>query len=291
LQGRLRGSGCKEPEELARLLVLAPASPATEAAAAVAAAAAALLVGIVAGASAGASSAAAFTDIEWLQIPRSDIQRLSSRTTSLAESSAEGAELPAAAPAEYAAPAGSRLPYPVIRDQTEGIAAFGDVLPLLPPPRSGRSELLLLDVGGGRSNAGKRFLEASVPRVRVEAVDPYNRSEAENLAAEKVVEEADGADVVTSMSVLNVVQEKSSRTEHLSFLRRAVRPGGLVIIKVWAGLWPQRGTGEPTVDEARGSYQANAWASSFLPEVEDAFGKGWAYADNNLNMIVAVRAR
>jgi len=285
LQGRLRGSGCKEPEELARLLVLAPASPATEAAAAVAAAAAALLVGIVAGASAGASSAAAFTDIEWLQIPRSDIQRLSSRTTSLAESSAEGAELPAAAPA------GSRLPYPVIRDQTEGIAAFGDVLPLLPPPRSGRSELLLLDVGGGRSNAGKRFLEASVPRVRVEAVDPYNRSEAENLAAEKVVEEADGADVVTSMSVLNVVQEKSSRTEHLSFLRRAVRPGGLVIIKVWAGLWPQRGTGEPTVDEARGSYQANAWASSFLPEVEDAFGKGWAYADNNLNMIVAVRAR
>lgn len=222
--------------------------------------------------------------------PASAQQRLSSRATAARGGVAAAlAGLLPAQPKEYAPPVGAELPYPAIRDNTEGAPAFADVLELLPRPRPGRRGLLLLDVGAGSSDAAKRFVEARRPDCRVLPADPYNRPAAENAAAQRAVEEAGGADVVTSMSVLNVVQEREARAEHLRLLRQAVRPGGLALFKVWAGFWPERGSGRPTVDEARESFQANAWASAFLPEVEEVFGQGHAYAENNLNLIVAVR--
>lgn len=185
-------------------------------------------------------------------------------------------------------PPGQKLPYPDIPDNTEGAAAFADVLDLLPTSPSGRSPILL-DIGGGRSNAPKRFIEAAKPGWRVVVADPYNRPEAENAAAQRAVEEGGGADVVTSMSVLNVIPEQASRFNHIELVHNVVRPGGRAIFKVWAGLWPERGTGTPQYDSAQDSFQANAWASAFLPEVESVFGKGNAYADNNLNLILAIR--
>eukprot|EP00418_Pyrodinium_bahamense_P094018 CAMPEP_0179028872 /NCGR_PEP_ID=MMETSP0796-20121207/9764_1 /TAXON_ID=73915 /ORGANISM="Pyrodinium bahamense, Strain pbaha01" /LENGTH=308 /DNA_ID=CAMNT_0020725017 /DNA_START=101 /DNA_END=1027 /DNA_ORIENTATION=+ len=188
----------------------------------------------------------------------------------------------------YEPPAGLQLPYPKIRDNTLGAGAYADVLELLPSTAApGRPKRLLLDVGAGRSDAAKRFVEAAKPGWRVVVADPYNRSEAENANAQREVEKAGGADAVASMSVLNVIAEQDSRAEHISLVRRALRPGGIAIFKVWAGLWPERGTGAPSMDASGDSFQANAWASTFLPDIEAEFGKGNAYADNNLNLIVA----
>ncbi|CAK0808652.1 unnamed protein product [Prorocentrum cordatum] len=223
-------------------------------------------------------------------------QRISSRGTAAAPPAGEPRpEAALGRPQAYSPPEGLPLPYPTILDNTEGAAAFADVLELLPEARPGQGRLLVLDVGAGRSAEPQRFLEAACGARRpagclVVAADPYNRGEEENLAAQRAVEAAGGADAVTSASVLNVVPDQESRAAHVRLLHRALRPGGIALIKVWAGSWPERGTGRPTVDAAGDTYQANAWASSFVPLVETVFGKGWVYADNNLNLVVAVRA-
>lgn len=230
----------------------------------------------------GTRSVRAFEDSPWFSAVSK--QQFSSRTTSLPPTATQRDSK------IYIPPVGLPLPYPSINDNTEGAAAFRDILELLPEPLPGHSELLLLDVGGGRSDAGKRFLQTAKPRCRVVVADPYNRSETENAATQHAIEDAGGADVATSMSVLNVIQESQVRADHIGLLHRALRPGGIALFKVWPGLWPERGTGRPAADPTQDSFQANAWASAFLPEVEAVFGPGRAYADNNLNLVVAAHA-
>eukprot|EP00933_Yihiella_yeosuensis_P021354 TRINITY_DN16902_c0_g1_i1.p1 TRINITY_DN16902_c0_g1~~TRINITY_DN16902_c0_g1_i1.p1 ORF type:complete len:425 (-),score=73.02 TRINITY_DN16902_c0_g1_i1:17-1291(-) len=186
------------------------------------------------------------------------------------------------------------LPYTRIRDNTTGAAAFADILDLLPTgPRdsassaSGGNPRILLDVGAGKSNAAKLFLESAKPGWRYVAADPYNRSEEENSTAQRAVEDAGGADAVCSMSVLNVIAEKASRIEHIRLCHDALRQSGLAFFKVWAGYWPERGSSVPSVQADKDIYQSNSWASAFKEEVEQVFGAGKAYVDNNLNLIVA----
>ena len=89
--------------------------------------------------------------------------------------------------------------------------------------------------------------------------------------------------------MLNVIAEAHNRVAHTVLARRALKPGGVAIFKVWAGCWPERGTAVAVDDLERGCHQRCAWASELLPEVEAAFGVGHAFADNKANLIVAKR--
>ncbi|CAG9461421.1 unnamed protein product [Pedinophyceae sp. YPF-701] len=175
----------------------------------------------------------------------------------------------------------SALPYSNIVDNTEGIGAFHDID--FPPGCR-----LVADFGGGSSDSARRYMERRYPGLRLLVLDPFNRPRQHNEAAQEAIVAAGGVDCATCMSVLNVVPYRRERLRLLRVMRSAMRPGALAYFKVWAGAWPVRGTGVATTDRERKAYQANRWASGFLDEVRGVFEE--AYADNNLNLIVARKA-
>ena len=172
------------------------------------------------------------------------------------------------------------FPYPNISDNTEGIAGFHD-LPIL------NGNFILLDIGGGNSDSAKNWLKFKYPLLNVFVVDPFARGDEHNHAVQKVIEEAGGADISTSISVLNAIQEVDFRIEHILTLHRSLKKDGIAYFKVWSGFWPVRGTGKGEFDVTRNVFQANAWASKFNDEVSAVFGHNNVFSDNNLNMLVA----
>ena len=182
----------------------------------------------------------------------------------------------------------TKLPFPDIIDNTEGIAAMHD-LPLAKLVRE-NPRLLLADIGCGRSDAAKLWLENQFPtQLEVVTVDPYARTHEHNCAAFERISAANGADIVTSMSVVNVIPTIEERSSHYTTVHSTLTLGGTAFFKIWAGFWPERGTGKHSRCSNEGVYQANAWASSFVDEVETIFGHGNVFADNNANLIVAIK--
>ena len=131
----------------------------------------------------------------------------------------------------------SSLPYPDIVDNTEGIAGFHD----LPIPNE---PAILLDIGGGKSDSGMHWLNMKYPALIVHVIDPFARSAEHNHTVQEAIEAAGGADIVTSISVLNVIQDVNARIAHIVTVHDALRKGGIAFFKVWAGSWPVRGTGK-----------------------------------------------
>ena len=118
-------------------------------------------------------------------------------------------------------------------------------------------------------------------------VDPFNRSAEHNEGVEKIITGRGGAEVVTSISVLNVIPTHESRIEHVRVVYQALRKDGLAMFKVWAGSWPLRGTKTGTTDKVRQCFQANTWASDFVPTIKQVFGeKAPVFACNVSNVIV-----
>ena len=179
------------------------------------------------------------------------------------------------APKVYRHTAENSLAFPDIHDNTEGIAGFYD----LPIPNGAK---LLIDIGGGKYDGGKAWLEHKYPGLNVLIVDPFCRTKTHNELCKQILTEKGGADVATSISVLNVIQCRDHRLMHCIDVHDSLKDGGVAFFKVWAGLWPQRGTGTAHVD---GVYQANAWSQHFLPEVKAVFGN--AVNDCALNLIIA----
>jgi hypothetical protein len=173
------------------------------------------------------------------------------------------------------------LPYPPIVDNTCGVSAFKD---LFFPPAD-----LLVDVGGGGHDTNKEYVERNTPVKRMLILDPFCRSEAHNLSVLDEVRSKGGADIVTSMSVLNVLPEERNVHEHIKLVHYILKPGKRAYFKVWAGRWPDRGTGREVLDEFRESFQANKWASEFITDVEAVFGQKSCVCDVSLNLIVAVK--
>ena len=171
--------------------------------------------------------------------------------------------------------------YDGVPDNTEGIAAFAD----LPIPDTAH---LLIDVGGGEFDASRRWVEHRHSRVRMLVVDPFKRSREHNARALALVQSEGGADIATSMSVLNVIDTRVARLAHIATLFGCLRQGGVAYFKVWAGLGALRGSGEATVDEERGVYQANAFASAFEVEVRSVFGDAVEVVEE-MNLIVAIK--
>lgn len=171
--------------------------------------------------------------------------------------------------------------YDGIPDNTEGIAAFAD----LPLPTSTR---LLIDIGGGEFDSTRRWVENRHSQLEMVVVDPFKRSREHNSRALALVQRRGGADVATSMSVLNVIDSRAARLAHCSALHANLRSGGVAFFKVWSGSGPVRGSCVATVDKQRGVYQANAPARVFEEDVRSVFGEAVEVIDE-MNLLIAYK--
>lgn len=189
----------------------------------------------------------------------------------------------------YGPPKGTAMPYPDIVDFTEFIAAFTDIVTMLPDTTK-----LIVDVGAGPCDNQAEWVESWFAehrgrRISMLSADPFERSAQHNAMVQSQVEKAGGADVATSMGVVNVIEKDRDLLAHVGVLFRALRPGGLALIKVWAGYWPERGTGVPTPKPWWGRYyQHNRWASGFLCTVRYIFdvNASLSYVDDQLHLLV-----
>jgi len=177
------------------------------------------------------------------------------------------------------------LPYPSIVDDTESIAGMVDLV------RNGwvKPGAIVLNLGGGRFDVGPIWIENQVSNIKVLTADPFRRTVEHNLSVQTEIEAAGGADVVMSISVLNVIKEVNNRVEHAVIAHRSMKDGGLAYFKVWAGCWPARGLGNGIQDLERGTYQLQRWADAYLLELEAVFGVGQVFADNTTNLLIAVK--
>lgn len=180
----------------------------------------------------------------------------------------------------YSSPSFHGIPIPSVKDNTEGIGGVSD---LWIPPGS----TTLVDVGGGRSDSTKYWLESYYPNLTVYVIDPFLRDRCHNEKVQQIVCSAGGADVTTSLSVLNVIDNSAARIRHIRVMFDALKPGGIAYFKVWAGLWPNRGSGVPDYDTTRRTFQANAWADKFIEDVAVVFSDSNVQGDNNRNLIIA----
>lgn len=177
------------------------------------------------------------------------------------------------------------LPYPPIADDTESISGMVDLV------RNGwvKPSAIVLNLGGGRFDGAPRWIANQVPNIKILTADPFQRTMEHNLAVQTEIEAAGGADVVISISVLNVIKEVNNRVEHAVIAHRSMKDGGLAYFKVWAGCWPERGLGNGIQDLERGTYQLQRWADAYLLELEAVFGAGQVFADNTRNLLIAVK--
>ena len=176
------------------------------------------------------------------------------------------------------------MPFPGIRDTTEGVAAFSDLDLKLNSRQS-----ILVDIGAGQHDHVKHYLEGKYEGLKCLPVDPFHRTREHNEEARAITEAAGGADVVTSMSVLNVLATENLVREHVSLVHRILRPGGTAYFKVWAGMWPERGTGVAQVDHERQVYQSNKWAAAYYESVAAVFGTENVFVDAERHLLVSLR--
>lgn len=153
-----------------------------------------------------------------------------------------------------------------------------------------RNVRILLDIGGGKYDTNKLWLQNKYSnKLTVHVIDPFLRSQEHNEKVQQMVLLQSGADIVTSLSVLNVICDVHSRLTHISTVHDALKFKGVAYFKIWAGMYPLRGTNIAYHDENRGVYQANAWAKVFKEEVEFVFKEGNVFVDNAKNLIIAIK--
>lgn len=110
----------------------------------------------------------------------------------------------------------SLLSYPDIIDNTEGIAGVYDL-----EFRNGVK--LIVDIGGGASDASKHWLENKYPGSQVFVLDPFARSREHNQLHESLIKDAGGAEYVTSISVLNVIDSQRGRLQHILNVKKCLK--------------------------------------------------------------------
>ena len=156
-------------------------------------------------------------------------------------------------------------------DRTEGVGAFMD-LPLEKATRN-------LDVGGGAHESNTSYL--ATRGVTNYVYDPYARSDSHNQKILQIVQSSP-VDSVTSMSILNVIDDNAARLAHINLCKKSLKPGGKAYFKVWAG----NGSGKG--EYILGGYQSNRDAKSYIQDVRQVFGERQVTYDENLMVLVAV---
>jgi len=152
-------------------------------------------------------------------------------------------------------------------DLTEGPNAFANLSLKIKRP------MLWVDVGSGASDKAATYMEERFPFwLRFLSVDPYNRTPEHNAWVQKEVEANGGADMVSSMSVINILESEALIRNHLRLLHRILKPDGQAIIKVWNG---ERNRNPDHTLSVRHTtvFQRNQPATFFAPYVQEVFGK------------------
>ena len=120
-----------------------------------------------------------------------------------------------------------------------------------------------LDLGGGKFDAGTRFLaEKGVTNL---VFDPVNRDAAHNRRIFEAVKNG-GVDTVTCNNVLNVIQEADARSNVILQAAKALKPGGTAYFTVYEG----DGSGQGRQSQAD-AWQENRRTADYLEEVKQHF--------------------
>jgi hypothetical protein len=152
-------------------------------------------------------------------------------------------------------------------DGTEGPTAFANLSLIIKRPT------LWVDVGSGASDKAAVYMEERFPFwLRFLSVDPYNRTPEHNAWVQTEVEARGGADMVSSMSVLNILESEALMMHHLRLLHRILKPGGQAVIKVWNGE-RHKPPGRTLPVRHTTVFQRNQPATFFAPYVHEVFGK------------------
>jgi hypothetical protein len=120
--------------------------------------------------------------------------------------------------------------YTEIGDNTEGIEAVKDL-----DWNSVKNTEIILDIGSGSDISVQEWLYKNTGCRKVLRLDPYKLTEKENLNTKEELKK-ELANVVLSMSVLNVIENKDERREHLQQLKSYCKEGGIIYIKIWNGI-------------------------------------------------------
>jgi hypothetical protein len=151
-------------------------------------------------------------------------------------------------------------------DGTEGPTAFVNLSLNIKRPT------MWVDVGGGASDKAAAYMEERFPFwLQFRTVDPYNRTPEHNAAVQQEVEARGGADMVSSMSVINILESEALIRNHLRLLHRILKPDGQAVIKVWNGE-RQRINGHTLSVRHTTVFQRNQPATFFAPYVQEVFG-------------------
>lgn len=158
-------------------------------------------------------------------------------------------------------------------ETTEGFGAYMDFC-LRPGTRN-------FDNGGGSHNYNSLFLKKYVGVANV-VYDPFQRSAEENRKALEELEKHD-FDTATSNSVLNVIDTREARLEHIKLSCKALKEGGVAYFKVYSG--DKTGIGKHTPY----GFLSNRLAESYQTEVEEIFGRGNVVTCRESNMLIAYK--
>lgn len=162
-------------------------------------------------------------------------------------------------------------PYTQKIDPTEGFGAFDSIL------SSNWLGRRTIDIGGGEHDHNSSYLFHKFDIFQA-VYDPYMRPQEHNDKILSIAMERP-FDSCTSISVLNVIDTKEARLEHIKLCRSTIKECGSVFFKVWPG----NGTG---ISEAKeGGYQNNRPLETYMNEIEDVFGKKNVFIDIDNQLI------
>ena len=122
-----------------------------------------------------------------------------------------------------------------------------------------------IDIGAGKHDLGKRYLEESRGVTESVPFDPFNRDAATNRAAVERLKGGERFGTATVPNVLNVIAERSVRDNVVLQAARSLEPGGVAYFQIYEG--DGSGMGRTT---SKG-YQNNMKTSAYLDEVKQHF--------------------
>lgn len=162
-------------------------------------------------------------------------------------------------------------------DNTCGICAFTDIC--FPD-----KIFLLVDVGGGKSDEARNYLMNRY-NFQVEVIDPFNRSIEHNMYVQELIQRRNGACMVTSMSVLNVIEDREDRLKHIVLLYRILKKNGYACFKVWR----DRNKSNSITDIEKNTFQSNKHIDEYLDEIKCVFGERYVFVNEGKNLITAIK--
>lgn len=159
-------------------------------------------------------------------------------------------------------------------DQTEGFGGFDAIF-----EKQVCGERIF-DNGGGSSDANRNYVKERYNK-SLSVYDPFMRSEDHNR---EVLNEADKNpfDASVSISVLNVINNKESRIEHITRNFEVITEEG----KSFFIVWPGNGSGEG--QEIDDGYQSNKGIESYVDEISEVFREKITVF-NDENMAIATK--